>query len=566
MASPLRRLYFPVFFGVALLAASAAQNTQEISTSDAEPTFQTKVNLVTVPVVVRGRDGKAVGNLTKDDFLVFDKGKPQVVSKFSIDKPGTPVAIQEEASADTRSANLAASASNAERPVIASRFLVYLFDDLHLDFPNLSQARAAAEKHIATLDPATRIAVYTTSGLIGEDFTDDRAKLSAAMLRLQPRSKAGTRVTECPYVGYYQADRIQYANDDQALTAATLNAVACGQDPASAPQAAKMAAMRALNIGEMETRTTLQVLGNIVRRTAAMPGERSIILISPGFFSLREHPEMSDVIDRAIRNNVTISGLNARGLAPEGVYDASRPSVDPQARIIEQGFERDEQMAESDTLAEFAEATGGSYFHDNNDLNAGLERVTARPEFVYILGFAPQNLKSDGSFHAVKVSLKTPAGLKLQARRGYYAPKPGVDAADEAKQQIEDALFSREEMHDIPLSIHTQFFKPDEQNASLSVLARMDVRRIHFRKADGRNRNDVTVVAGLFDRSGNFIKASEKRLEFRLKDETLSKGLAPSVAVKTTFDVRPGAYVIRLVVRDDEGHMMSAANSSIEIP
>jgi len=46
------------------------------------------------------------------------------------------------------------------------------------------------------------------------------------------------------------------------------------------------------------------------------------------------------------------------------------------------------------------------------------------------LGFSPQNLKLDGSFHHLKISLKDPAKLTLQARRGYYAPKHVADPAE----------------------------------------------------------------------------------------------------------------------------------------
>jgi VWFA-related protein len=42
------------------------------------------VNEVLVPVVVRDAQGRSVGGLTKDDFQVFDNGKPQTIAGFSI--------------------------------------------------------------------------------------------------------------------------------------------------------------------------------------------------------------------------------------------------------------------------------------------------------------------------------------------------------------------------------------------------------------------------------------------------------------------------------------------------
>ena len=93
----------------------------------------------------------------------------------------------------------------------------------------------------------------------------------------------------------------------------------------------------------------------------------------------------------------------------------------------------------------------------------------------------------------------------------------------------------------------------------------MDVRHIHYKKVDGRNRNDLTVVSALFDRNGNYVTGNEKHLEMRLRDETLEKKLGSGLTVRSTFDVRPGMYLVRLVVRDAEGQMMAAKNGSVEI-
>jgi hypothetical protein len=64
------------------------QNVPEMSSHDAPATFSTKVNLVMVPVVVRDAKGKAIGTLEKEDFQLFDKGKPQVITRFAVEKAG----------------------------------------------------------------------------------------------------------------------------------------------------------------------------------------------------------------------------------------------------------------------------------------------------------------------------------------------------------------------------------------------------------------------------------------------------------------------------------------------
>jgi hypothetical protein len=191
--------------------------------------------------------------------------------------------------------------------------------------------------------------------------------------------------------------------------------------------------------------------------------------------------------------------------------------------------------------------------------------VAAAPEYFYLLGFSPQNLKLDGSFHNLKVSLVNATGLKTQARRGYYAPKRVLEAVDQAKQDIEEAVFSRDTMHDIPVELRTQFYKASDTEAKLAVLSKVDLRHLRYRKAEGRNRDDLTIVSALFDRNGNYVTATTKVVELRLKDETLAKSSLP-ITIKTSFDVKPGSYIVRMIVRDSEGQAMAAQNAAVEIP
>jgi hypothetical protein len=221
--------------------------------------------------------------------------------------------------------------------------------------------------------------------------------------------------------------------------------------------------------------------------------------------------------------------------------------------------------AASDLLAGLADSTGGVFFHNNNDMDEGFRRVAAAPEFSYLLAFAPQNLKLDGSFHTLKVSLKSPEKFNVQARRGYYAPRNFVNPDEQAKQEIEDAMYSQEEVHNLPVNLRTQFFKVDENDAKLVVLAHVDVKRLHFKKVEGRNDDILTCVSALFNRNGNFVQGTQKIVTMHLKDDTLEHKLAAGITLKTSFDVKPGSYLVRLVVRDAEGKSLSAENGAVEI-
>jgi VWFA-related protein len=563
-------------------AQAPQQNTAEMSSRDAPATFSTKVNLVMVPVVVRDAKGKAIGTLQKEDFQLFDKGKPQTISRFSVEKAGEAAIPAEVATADAALENAAGGAAAAKAPApIAQRFVVYLFDDVHTSIQDLVQARIAADRHFSeSLDATTRAAIFTTSGQGNLDFTDDRAKLHEALMKLMSRPTSGPPGFECPDISYYMADMIVNKNDTNALQVAAAEVLATcdpptpGESAAQAEQNAenvsRATASRILNLGERDTRLALTVLEDAIRRLAAAPGDRSLIMVSSGFFLTDDlRFEETDIMDRAIRANVRISSLNARGLyvmIPGGDASTSNAVASPRILNAKAQYQQQSALAEEGILEELADATGGRYFHNNNDLKAGFTQVAAAPEFVYILGFSPQNLKLDGAYHALKVKLTSSRGLDVQARRGYYAPKHLANPEEDAKREIQEALFSRDEIEDIPLELHMQFFRSSDVAAKIAVLARVNVKNLRFRKADGRNNDNLTILSGVFDRNGNYITGMQKVVELRLLDATLEKVLNSGITVRTNFDVTPGSYVIRLVVRDSEGQTMAARNGVVEIP
>jgi VWFA-related protein len=554
-------------------APPASANAAEVTSHDQAVTFQSKVNLVMVPVVVRDANGHAVGNLKKDDFQLFDKGKRQQITKFTVEKAGGQAAVAAKPAASVNPEDVQAGKQPEQPVAVPENFVAYLFDDIHLKFGDLGQVRDAAGRNIDTLQPADRAAIFATSGQGALDFTDDHAKLHAALLKLRSRPLTGSGVQECPDVSYYMGDLIANKNDQQALSVATQETIICMSLPpqaaAEAQNIARSAAQRAVSNGEHESQVSLITLKEAVRRISVMPGQRNLIIVSPGFLALESLlPEELDVVERAIRSNVRISSLDARGLYtldPAG--DISQRQYSEYITRMKAQYYQQEAMASSAVLAEMAAGTGGTFIQNTNDFDGGFRRLATAPEYVYMIGFAPENLKPDGSFHALKVKLSSAEKLSLQARHGYFAPKRAESELAVAKEEVESAVFSREEIHELPVELHTQFFKPSDTEAKLKVLASVDLKQLQFRKDEGRNRNDLTVVSALFDNNGNFVAGLEKIVHMRFLDTSMERiRQAPPIKVISSFDVKPGSYLIRLVVRDAEGHLMATENGAVEIP
>jgi VWFA-related protein len=553
-------------------AQSEVQQTPaELATHDEPTTFKVNVKLVLLRAVVRDGQGHAVGNLHQEDFQVFDKGKSQVITHFEVEQPGSMAAKARPKPREDMSNGIPDDSSNSG-PTLAvpERFVAYLFDDVHLEFGDLARVREAAERHFSNLRPTDRAAIFTTSGHIVLDYTDDRAQLHATMLRLQPQPISSGIGKNCPDIGYYQADLIVNKNDPQALQVAVQEAISCqpvvpGTQIIDPTPMVNAISAGVVNAGQHESRIALGVLKELVHNLSRMPGQRSVVLISPGFITPQLEYEYTEIIDRAVHAQVIINTLDARGLyvvIPGG--DASNPALRPPPPgkgLIEVAA----ASAQDDLLDVLADGTGGVFFHNNNDFDDGFRRVAEPPEYSYVLAFVPQNLKLDGSFHAIKVTVKSPPKLTVLARRGYYAPKNFANPEEQAKQEIEDAMFSQEELHNLPVRLQTQFFKASADDAKLIVLAHVDVRSMRFRKLEGRNNNVLTCVSALFNRNGNLIQGIEKTVTMHLKDETLEHKLGSGITLKTSFDVKPGSYMVRLVVRDAEGQLMSAENGAVEI-
>jgi VWFA-related protein len=555
------------------LAQSSTTGSQQSSTTapeivlqDTSATYKLNVNLVLVRVVVRDPQGKPVANLKKEDFLLLDNRKPQIISTFSVETPTSRAETPHTTAVKNQPATGDATATPASIVQPPQRFVALYFDDVHLEESHAIETKQAAIKFLNSVALTDRVAVFTSSGHLEQQFTDDRDKLVAAIQQVAPHPISTRNPSaDCPPLTYYQAYQIVEGGDPYAMQVALADLPNCTVPPANISQAKMMVSALASTVeaqGEQEQRVALRNLDSVIRRMSVLPGQRVIVMVSPGFYVAPTTREQNDLIDRATKVGVVVNTADARGLYTSSIYDAaSREHVDQ----FSTEFRQNEESIMQDVLASIAYGTGGQFFHNRNDLDQGLVELAAQPQVSYVLGFSPRDLNLDGKYHSLKVSLTSKSNWTLQARRGYFAPLASDNPDHLAYEQIDQALTSQDELRELPLQCETQIFKSPSQTR-LSVVARIDTKSLKFRHVDDRNHDNLKVIMALFDNNGNFLSGMERGVTLQLKDTTLATLNKTGIRVKLNFDTQPGTYMVRVVVRDSEGAQLGATSQGVVIP
>jgi VWFA-related protein len=543
------------------------------------PTFRVPVDVVVVNTVVTDRNGIPVTDLTRSDFKVYEDGKPQPIQTFGVESYESLHTGEEKAGTESAQPNVTKPELNPTRP----RLISILIDDMT---PSASWEKyrwllEATRKFIEQdVRPGDQVAILSGSGRVNYPFSDNSQLLLEEMAAVLGKLRLDGLKNDCPNLGEIQAKMIAKLIDlndfqDRYFRTAVMETIQCmSLDPKDqrsfdiAKGIARSTAISQRQELEYRIRTMLGTFRQHFRSLRHFDATKSAILFSGGFLTQGDDPTtfpLQDLVDQALASGVVLNTVDVRGLytpvvpASESIPMSMGTASDKQTMYLE------DLSAQEDPLFRMANDTGGLFYHNSNDLYAGIRKIVHRQSSYYVLTYTRPSQKYDGRHHQIKVEVTRP-GLELTYRNGYYAPKEELTFERRKKEDIQEALQAPGNLNEIPIVLAYNYYQEDDSRYAVSLSTTVSIRGLHFVEEDSRRKNLINLVVVAFDETDHFIDGIEKSIDFRLTDANYGILLNQGLNSKVEFKLPMGTYKIKAVVREGAQGKMGSAIKVIEIP
>jgi VWFA-related protein len=554
------------------IISAAAQNPP------ATPTFKSRSDLVLVPVVVHDRQGKHVSGLSADDFTLQDNGaKQDLASVEEVTADSSPAAPPHELAADIKRGVLFTNqVAKSSQP---KRILIFVIDLVNAPFVDTELGRRAMLSFVAShMSPNLVMGLVTIEpGQVRllHAFTSSPTVLTTALQKVTAMS--GTPAT----YGTLQAQQSALL-DEQAIIQTEVGTLASfiASKRAEVSQAYLSAATAR---SDQNIANALDSLRQIGAWVAGVPGRKMLVWLTGNIPFVSGQGTMAlgklgaEEYERTMRSladaNVAVYPVDVRGVVPETMYvkgyvdpgrqqqqtmaealDASPSGIARRSESLQIGVVHMEEAHEA--MNYFANLTGGRAYYNRNDIPHVLDDAADDSARYYMLSFYLDRKHAKAGWHKLKVTVRH-EDTTVRARNGFFLEEPAREGSPSVKQKDENtALTSPFEYTALPVNLKW-----------MDTSTRGDKRRVRFEvyippssELVGAERNalDLDVIATAFDGSREVAGQSSKGIKSQLKPQALEQVQKFGVTYVGDLDLKPGNYVVRLVVRDNlTGHMGS---------
>ena len=526
---------------MAFLAVTSAAIALAAHDVPQSPQIRVSTRLVQIGVIARDKDGP-VQDLTKDDFIVFDQGKPREISVFSIESGATAPELAKMLPPNTFS-DLPQYGAGKPRSVT-----VVLLDNLNTLYGStpeskyestpfwvedlaLQRAKMHLIEFIKALDPRDRVAIYGLRDSLRVlcDFTNDREQLLAILSKYDTSPATNRAVVE-------PARR----------TAPDVDGVVPRESAGFENGAALTLAGMANAARNAETMAALQ---SIAAHVANIPGRKNLVWLTANLpFS---GAAMARVLGPA---NIAVYPVDARGLLAKQVPTGSVTGTADADDVSGASGHWDNMPGQSSqpigiaTMEKVAEETGGQAFVNTNDITGAIRKAVEDSVVTYTLGFYLDASSLDGKFHEIKVQSKR-KGLTLRYPKGYFAYKDDAPSQDRNQQVLLTSLRSPVEASLVPMEARVDRVSQPEPN-SLNLACAIDIRNIRLVQEGGLRRGAVAVYTIEQDATGKVLQKWDKAFNLQFTDNQYADLLRTGMLFRQTVHLRAGTTTLRVLVED----------------
>ncbi len=535
--------------------------------------FPSTVELVTVDAVVTDKKNVPIENLTRDSFRVFEDGKPQEITSFEavILPPAPPSGPKKQRSIST----------NQGAETRTGRTFLIVFDDIHLHPFQANRAKAAIDQFLKTgTRDGDRVTLLASGGGAwwSTKMPEGYLELTSLLKRLDGRDIPDTgqdRVTE------WEAMRIHIYRDKQVEERVTRRFETYGVNPGMRNQQSETGAMfdgdplvqgRASEVYYQATaknKITLNAMERALNSLAGSKGRKSLILVSQGFIFDPNLDEFRNVVQASRRGNAAVYFVDTMGLGgmPISMTAEFGPAIDNQ----DIGAAFAENLERAEGAESIAADSGGFTVKNSNDLVKGLQRIADETRVYYLIGYNPSNLARDGKFRKIEVKVSG-KDMRVRARKGYYAALDGQAKVAQKVEggpdpQFQEALDSPFESPDIPIRMTSYIFDETLLGKASAILhADVDLNAFSFNEKEGRFVNTLEFLLVVAHRETGEFNRYDQKIDMSLRPETKDRFTKSWFPIQRDFELLPGAYQAKLVIRDKNSTKMGTVTHDFEIP
>lgn len=555
-------------------ASVGAQEKPQASPSPGVPVFPAQLDVVTVDAVVtqKGEKGdKPVTDLTQADFTITEDGTAQTITSF--ERVSVPDA------APSGPSTLSRVSVNETPAHQASRTFVVVFDDVHLTPFQARRAKGAVATFLTEgVREGDRVLLVATGGGAwwSTKMMGGKDALISLLKRLDGRYIPDTspeRITDS------EAMRIHVYRDQQVIERVQRRFETYGVSPLGRNNSARgigadgdpQVLGRASEVyyqSVTRNRISLSVIQRVLDSLVGSRGRKSLILVGQGFIYDPQLNEFKTVVQSSRRSNCAIYFLDTEGLGGLSTYQTAEfgPSMDTQ----DLGAAFTENLERAEGAESISADSGGFSVKNTNDLTKGIQRIVDDSRSYYLIGYQPTNAARDGKFRKISVKVGR-KGTKVRARKGYYAPLEGQAAQPrkpgDSDPDIQSALDSPYESDAIPMRMtHVVGEEALLGKAAVSVVTEVDIRNLGFTEKEGRFVDTLEFLLIVAHReTGEFFRYDQK-VDMKLLPETRKKIDKQWFPIARDFELAPGGYQAKIVVRDKNSGIVGTVIHEFEVP